>query len=266
MKYKLYGAGSKMLEKLEHQETFLKEVPPKEDVTITTMVPFLYPSSLNEDQVRTEFEAFVKHRIPYHRKYAMYSSGWIPVTSLFVVVPLVPNIPLFYNAFRLWSHWKAYHGAKHLETLIKNDSIVFQPSDVLDLGLAHDPDFAVFFTESSQLSARRRRTRKPQQQDPNEPVIAESSGEVTPTLNGEKTTDNSTNTAGQDATNTKARKADSDPMSIADHVAQEGFIADEEIETICRTLEVPTMSREIRRARFQEAEKYIKAKQQSVKA
>jgi hypothetical protein len=151
-----------------------------------------------------------------------------------------------------------------LETLIKNDSIVFQPSDVLDLGLAHDPDFAVFFTESNQLSVRRRR--KPQQQDPNEPVIAESSGEVTPTLNGEKTTDSSTNTAEQDATTAKARKADSDLMSIADHVAQEGFIADEEIETICRTLEVPTMSREIRRARFQEAEKYIKAKQRSVKA
>jgi hypothetical protein len=38
MKYKLHGAGSRMLEKLEHQEIFLKEVPPKEDITITTMV------------------------------------------------------------------------------------------------------------------------------------------------------------------------------------------------------------------------------------
>jgi hypothetical protein len=38
MKRKLYSAGSTMLEKIEHRETFFKEVPAKEDVTITTMV------------------------------------------------------------------------------------------------------------------------------------------------------------------------------------------------------------------------------------
>lgn len=38
MKRKLYSAGTTMLEKIEHRETFFKEVPAKEDVTITTMV------------------------------------------------------------------------------------------------------------------------------------------------------------------------------------------------------------------------------------
>jgi hypothetical protein len=37
-KHRLYGAGTKMLEKIEHEETFLKAVPAKEDVTINTMV------------------------------------------------------------------------------------------------------------------------------------------------------------------------------------------------------------------------------------
>lgn len=41
MKRKLYGAGTTMLEKIEHRETFFKEVPSKEDVTITTMVCFI---------------------------------------------------------------------------------------------------------------------------------------------------------------------------------------------------------------------------------
>lgn len=41
MKRKLYGAGSKMLEKIEHQEVFLKGIPAKEDIpdsTAKTMV------------------------------------------------------------------------------------------------------------------------------------------------------------------------------------------------------------------------------------
>jgi hypothetical protein len=66
----------------------------------------LYPSSLKEPQVQAEFEALLKQRIPYHRKNMMYSASCVPVTSLFTLVPFVPNIPLFYNAFRLWSHWK----------------------------------------------------------------------------------------------------------------------------------------------------------------
>ncbi|KAF9360445.1 hypothetical protein BGX34_007769 [Mortierella sp. NVP85] len=261
MKYKLHGAGSRMLEKLEHQEIFLKEVP------------FLYPSSLKEPHVQAEFEALLKQRIPYHRKNMMYSASWVPVTSLFTLVPFVPNIPLFYNTFRLWSHWKAYHGAKHLETLLKNGSITFQPSDVLNLGLPHDPEFAVFFTESNQLSVRRRQQRKYQQQDPNAPVIAESSGEVTPTLSDDKTvkpkgTTDQDSSAALDATTTttKAQKADDDPMSITDHVVHEGFLSDEEIEAICRAFEnPPMMSREIKRARFQEAEKFVKAKLKSAR-
>jgi hypothetical protein len=41
MKRKLYSVGTTMLEKIEHRETFFKEVPAKEDITITTMVRFL---------------------------------------------------------------------------------------------------------------------------------------------------------------------------------------------------------------------------------
>lgn len=36
VKRKLYSAGSKILERIEHQEVFLKEVPAKEDIPDTT--------------------------------------------------------------------------------------------------------------------------------------------------------------------------------------------------------------------------------------
>jgi len=61
---------------------------------------------MKEAQVSAEFRTLLDHRIPYHRKYMIYSALCVPVTSLFTIVPVVPNIPFFYNAYRLWSHWK----------------------------------------------------------------------------------------------------------------------------------------------------------------
>ncbi|KAG0009461.1 hypothetical protein BGZ80_002372 [Entomortierella chlamydospora] len=262
MKIKLYTAGTTMMEKLDHQETFLKEVPGKRDVTITKMVPFVYPSSLKETQVQTDMKALLEQKIPYHRKYMIYSALWVPVTSLFIIVPLVPNIPLFYNTFRLWSHWKAYNGAKHLDSLMKDGGVVFQPSDVLNLGLDHDPEFAVFFTGSNQLSKRRRPRKKYDQQDPKSPIITESSGEDTPTLlNGVHNGVATGNTEIQKPAHHSTTVRDDDPLSMTDHVVMEGFITDKEVELICETFkQAPSMSREIKRARRQEAEKFIKEK------
>ncbi|KAG0301904.1 hypothetical protein BGZ98_007955 [Dissophora globulifera] len=259
MKKKLHGAGTRMLEKLEHRETFFKEIPAKEDATITTMVPFMYPSALKETQVLDDFKALVAQRIPYHRKYMIYSALWVPVTSLFTIVPLVPNIPFFYNAFRLWSHWKAYQGAKHLDLLVKNGTIQFQPSDVLNLGLRHDPDFAIFFSGSDHLSKKRHRK-------------AHAVQETKKHLNTESSADSShlTRGSGQESiahsgganverTHTSASKH-FDPLSMTDHVVLEGFITDAEIALIHESYEqTPSMMvREIKRARQQEAEKFVK--------
>jgi hypothetical protein len=50
-----------------------------------------------------------------------------------------------------------------------------------------------------------------------------------------------------------------DPLSMTDHVAREGFLTDAEIQTICIDFDrPPMMSREIQRARYQEADKYVK--------
>ncbi|KAF9425462.1 hypothetical protein BGZ76_003238 [Entomortierella beljakovae] len=251
MQLKLYVAGSRMLEKIEHRETFLKEVPAKEDVTITS----------KESQVQTEFSQLLQQRIPYHRKNMIYSVMWVPVTSLFTIVPVIPNIPFFYNAFRIWSHWKAYNGAKHLELLLKNGSLDFQPSDALNFGLAHDPEFAVFFTGSHQLSIKRNARKKYPQQDPKSPVITESSGEDTPVLISE----NGDSAAGKvvikkDPHHSTTAK-DDDPLSITDHVVAEGFIRDAEIQFISLAYrDAPHISRETKRARYQEAEKFVKAK------
>ncbi|KAF9923829.1 hypothetical protein FBU30_006113 [Linnemannia zychae] len=259
MKRKLYNAGSVVLEKIEHHETFFKEVPAKEDVTITTTVPFMYPASLKESQVHAEFKSLIDQRIPYHRKYMIYSALCVPFTSLFIIVPLVPNIPLFYNVYRLWSHWKAYNGAKHLGFLIKNNSIAYCPSEVLDLGLQHDPAFAVYFTGSQHLSKKRRTPHKKMEQDPNSPIIAESSGELSQDKDTLKEEARGSGDGKHAPQPTVMSSKKDDPMSVTDHIEHEGFITDAEIEKISWAFEeAPHLKRELKRARHQEATKYMK--------
>jgi len=158
----------------------------------------------------------------------------------------------------------AYNGAKHLDVLVKSGGISFQPSDVLDLGLQHDPQFAVFFTGSHQLSTRRNVRKRQGEQDPKAPVITESSGEITPTMasnngGGPPASSAAEATRGKPHPNMLSPKID-DPMSMTDHVVHEGFITDAEIETISLAFgRPPRMASEIKRARFQEAEKFVKA-------
>ncbi|KAF9413153.1 hypothetical protein BGZ94_000823, partial [Podila epigama] len=256
MKKKLHGAGSKVLEKIEHQEVFLKGVPSKTDMgDSSNMVPFMYPSALREAKVREELAAFVGHRVPYHRKYMIFSALWVPVTALFTIVPLVPNIPFFYNAFRLWSHWKAYNGAKHLDHCIKNGSAQLQASDVLNLGLQHDPEFAVFFTGSYQLSKRRHAVKR-FPQNSNDPIISESSGEITSNMQQHKPHLATKEGSEPSRPNTTTAAGVNDPLSVTDHVALEGFISDAEIQKICLAFGRIPMHRTIQSARFQEADKY----------
>ena len=50
-----------------------------------------------------------------------------------------------------------------------------------------------------------------------------------------------------------------DPLSVTDHVVHEGFITDAEIEKISWAFEeAVNLKREVRRARYQEAAKYVK--------
>ncbi|KAL0143065.1 mitochondrial K+-H+ exchange-related-domain-containing protein [Mucor lusitanicus] len=94
-KKKLYIRGSNVMNQLDYQEWFFKSVPGKEDIE----------KPLNQ--------------------YMWYSAYWVPLACTFVVVPLIPNIPLAYNLFRLYSHYKAWKGAEHLESLSSYGSLKY---------------------------------------------------------------------------------------------------------------------------------------------
>lgn len=130
--------------------------------------------------------------------------------------------------------------------------------------MQHDPKFAVYFTGSYQLSKKRRAFKKPVEQDPNSPIIAESSGELSQDKESLLKDDKKKESLSEGGKAPPQRPSiilpkKNDPLSVTDHVAYEGFITDAEIEKITWAFEEAVhLKRELRRARYQEAAKYVK--------
>ncbi|KAH8556201.1 mitochondrial K+-H+ exchange-related-domain-containing protein [Umbelopsis sp. PMI_123] len=132
-KGKLFKAGNNFMDRMDYEEWFLKGVPIKEDLEHElTKVPVHHPSSIDSSIIRQHLQIAVEHRLPYHKKYMYYSAYWIPASLSFAIVPLIPNIPLAYNAFRLYSNFKAYKGAQHLQYLTSHNCLTFETSSDLD--------------------------------------------------------------------------------------------------------------------------------------
>ncbi|CEJ03775.1 hypothetical protein RMCBS344292_17752 [Rhizopus microsporus] len=132
-KRKLYDRGSHVMNQLDYQEWFLKSVPAKNEIPEPIKsVAIHYPRMLEEKMLHHDLEKLLKERVPYHKKYMYYSAYWVPLSCTFVIVPLIPNIPLAYNLFRLYSHYKAYKGADHLNDLTNNGLVIYEQDKQLD--------------------------------------------------------------------------------------------------------------------------------------
>ncbi|CAG8630334.1 2_t:CDS:2 [Funneliformis mosseae] len=126
LKGRIYITGQRLLDKMDYQEYFLKGVPMREERgDDKSSVPLLYPSDVITPELTVDsLQRLLESRLPYHRKYMIYSALFVPLSSTFTIVPILPNIPLFYNLFRLYSHYKAYKGAQHLSHVINDKRLV----------------------------------------------------------------------------------------------------------------------------------------------
>ena len=83
------------------------------------------PSIIPPSSVPSLLARLSTERNAIHRKRLMWSLIGMPIAAPFALVPVIPNLPFFYLAYRAFSHWKALEGAKHLNFLTKNG--LFQP-------------------------------------------------------------------------------------------------------------------------------------------
>ena len=70
-------------------------------------VEVLYPAGLlRQEEVAGVLERLATEREDFHRRWMWASIIGAPFTAPVALIPVIPNLPFFYLAFRGWSHWR----------------------------------------------------------------------------------------------------------------------------------------------------------------
>lgn len=104
-----YRLAQAVLSREDPQESFLKSIP-----TGPAQVEIKYPSSLEERLVRRRLRLLAHQGHKRHRsRFVLWIFALIPQLPL-MITPL-PNITVYYTAYRVFSHYRAFQGSKALE-------------------------------------------------------------------------------------------------------------------------------------------------------
>lgn len=134
----LVEAGNKALSRIPYEEWGLKSIPTlssrrKQAELQKAKIGVVYPPSVIQGKdIPSMIQQLATERAALHRRRFWWSVIGMPIVAPFALVPVIPNIPFFYLAFRAYSHWKALEGGKHLEFLLKSNLLVPVPSTELD--------------------------------------------------------------------------------------------------------------------------------------
>ncbi|OAA68863.1 hypothetical protein ISF_03238 [Cordyceps fumosorosea ARSEF 2679] len=97
-------------------------------------VEVVFPASvIPEAEVESVARRLATERQALHRRQMMWCFAGMPITLPFALVPVIPNLPFFYLAYRAFSNWRAIAGGKHVQWLLDNKLLVPAPSKALDL-------------------------------------------------------------------------------------------------------------------------------------
>lgn len=155
--------GNIMLRRIPFEEWSLKSIPPlgkrptrdfgsgEKQMLVggavgekTERVEVRYPAlyqALGKESVTDVLRRLSTERQGLHSSRLKYCVVGMPLTIPFGLLPIIPNIPFFYLAFRAYSHWTALRGSKHLEHLVNTSTLRDSPSLALDAlytaGLLH---------------------------------------------------------------------------------------------------------------------------------
>ncbi|KAF2762206.1 hypothetical protein EJ05DRAFT_507778 [Pseudovirgaria hyperparasitica] len=131
--------GNKILRRIPYQEWGLKTVPSLNDKRKEVLlagkekVEILFPGKyLADSKIESVLQKLATERQALHKKRLTWCIIGMPIVSPFALVPIIPNIPFFYLAFRAYSHWKALAGSKHIQFLLEKTLFSKTPSSDLD--------------------------------------------------------------------------------------------------------------------------------------
>ncbi|CDK29556.1 unnamed protein product [Kuraishia capsulata CBS 1993] len=82
-------------------------------------IPLFYPKGMvTQSKLTEQLKQNAILGESHHKKYLLYSLVLLPFTLPVALLPVVPNVPGFYVAYRAWCHFTALRGARYLSYLI----------------------------------------------------------------------------------------------------------------------------------------------------
>lgn len=85
-------------------------------------IPFYYPNFQNPNDLLHQLHHFRDNAYSKHYKYAWLCAIGLPLSLPVALIPVVPNVPGFYLAYRLYCHIKALQGVNHLNYLLESEN------------------------------------------------------------------------------------------------------------------------------------------------
>ncbi|KAG1745868.1 mitochondrial K+-H+ exchange-related-domain-containing protein [Suillus paluster] len=165
-KLRTYELGERIVDRIDFEELALKGVDPslgpsimhpditgqqaneveiseKQTPREALQIPLVYPPSIYASLPSTgvnevshpsivHLRTLLTSREPRHRRGFWMWMAIAPLTAPFILVPVVPNLPFFFCAWRSWSHYRAYRASQYLSSLLDHGLITPQPSLALD--------------------------------------------------------------------------------------------------------------------------------------
>ncbi|KAJ3181689.1 hypothetical protein HDU87_000707 [Geranomyces variabilis] len=99
-------------------------------------VPVHHATGTSPTHLETHLSDMITTRKTYHKRHLTLSICTLPFSCLFMILP-GPNVPLAWNLFRLYSHWRALQGAHTLARIKDANAFIFVPDTAVDHHLAH---------------------------------------------------------------------------------------------------------------------------------
>ncbi|CAR27125.1 ZYRO0C09482p [Zygosaccharomyces rouxii] len=102
----------------------IKQYVKNKDRLETKPLHAYYPSGIiSPEQLSSSLKFLYNRGLLYHWRQTLWCLSGLPLTLPIVLVPIIPNIPGFYLAYRAYCNYKAYMGARHLQMLHKDGKL-----------------------------------------------------------------------------------------------------------------------------------------------
>lgn len=137
-KLKVTHYGNNFLRRIPFEEWSLKSIPSRPKLApgeVANKVEVSFPGSfqgLQKESVLDVLKRLSTDRQGLHRQRLVGSIVAMPLTIPVGLLPIIPNFPFLYLAFRAYSHWRALNGSKHLEYLSGASLLSPKPLGMLD--------------------------------------------------------------------------------------------------------------------------------------